>query len=70
MAYHVAHPGGRAYDDFPVNPNAAEARGRFRFRPFGHVPGSSVMPLPRRGQNIRVASIYAVILAKPFLFCS
>ena len=43
-AYHVAHPGGRSDEDFPVNSNAAESRRRARFLPFGHTPGPLQVP--------------------------
>ena len=48
--YHVAHPGGLSYENFPVNSFEAESRRLTRFTATGHTPG--VMNVPPATINV------------------
>jgi uncharacterized protein (DUF2126 family) len=49
--YHVAHPGGRGYDTFPVNSYEAESRRLSHFFRHGHMQGKAEIPPPAKNSD-------------------
>ncbi len=49
--WHVAHPGGRSYETFPVNAYEAESRRTNRFFRLGHTGGKVVVPPEERNDD-------------------
>ncbi|MCB1202024.1 MAG: transglutaminase family protein [Leptospiraceae bacterium] len=64
MTYFVSHPGGRSFEDFPVNASAAESRRIARFWPHGHTANLSPDAFKSRSQAIHSEFPYTLDLRK------